>query len=358
MPYLFLVPAVLLAALSSLRLCRLAAASDVLRTGATGASEPSPYDRPIPAPAEAAYLAGGPDRVVDVTLIDMTGRGLLHIAHTGWTSVARPLPDTALESEVFAALGPDGRRRTDEVRREVASGASVRALGRSLADLGLAVPPGARASLAEAVAAVRFAFLATLALGVTAVALVSARDLVAGGHDNVVTLAAWFVLPLILTAGTLLMARAEFHPITPWAAPADQELLRVPARAPHPADGGPAPRGHPPRPLRAARPSAANGAEALTRRRGAGNRASDHPVQMALPVRDHLIVGWGHRPAPPGRRPEDCRAARAPGRCTACRSASGPVAPTRRRHTSVRSPAPLQARRGPRAGRRSRGGGP
>ena len=224
MPYLFLVPAVLLAALSSFRLCRLAAASDVLRTGA---SEPSPYDRPMPAPAEAAYLAGGPDRVVDVTLVDMTGRGLLHIAHTGWTSVARPRPDTELESEVFAALGPDGQRRTEEVRREVASGASVRALGRSLADLGLAVPPGARAALAEAVAAVRFALLATLALGGTALTLVASRDLLAGAHDSLVTPTAWFVLPLILTSGTLLMARAEFHPITPWAAPAGQDLLRA-----------------------------------------------------------------------------------------------------------------------------------
>ncbi|WP_243638972.1 TIGR04222 domain-containing membrane protein [Streptacidiphilus pinicola] len=221
---MFLVPAVLLAALSSLRLCRLAAASDVLRTDASG---PSPYDRPLPAPTEAAYLAGGPDRVVDVTLVDMTGRGLLHIAHTGWTSVARPQPDTELESEVFAALGPDGQRRTDEVRREVASGASVRALGLSLADLGLAVPPGGASALAEAVAAVRFAFLATLALGGTALAVIGVRDLLLGGHDGVLVPTAWFVLPLILTAGTLLMARAEFHPITPWAAPAGQDLLRV-----------------------------------------------------------------------------------------------------------------------------------
>ena len=232
MPYLFLVPAVLLAALSSLRLCLVAAAS--APTPAFGqeapqpaASRPSPYDRPLPAPAEAAYLAGGPERVVDVTLIDMTGRGLLHIAHTGWTSVARPRPDTELESEVFAALGPEGQRRTDDLRREVASGASVHALGRSLADLGLAVPPGARAALAQAVAGVRFAFVACLALMATALAVVGARDLLAGAHENLLVLTAWFVLPLVLTAGTLLMARAEFHPITPWAAPAGQDLLRA-----------------------------------------------------------------------------------------------------------------------------------
>jgi uncharacterized protein (TIGR04222 family) len=179
-----------------------------------------------PRPAEAAYLAGGPERVVDVTLIDMTGRGLLHIAHTGWTSVARPRPDTALECEVIAALGPEGQRRTDELRREVASGASVSDLGYSLAGLGLAVPPGARAALAEAVAGVRFALLATLGLGATALALVGVRDL-AGAHESLLTPAAWFLLPLVLTAGTLLMARAEFHPITPWAAPAGQELLRA-----------------------------------------------------------------------------------------------------------------------------------
>jgi uncharacterized protein (TIGR04222 family) len=149
------------------------------------------------------------------------------MAHTGWTSVARPRPDTELESEVIAALGPEGQRRTADLRREVASGASVDALGHSLADLGLAVPPGARAALAEAVAGVRFAFLATAGLGVTALALVSARNLVEGAHESLLTLAAWFVLPLVLTAGTLLVARAEFHPITPWAAPAGQDMLRA-----------------------------------------------------------------------------------------------------------------------------------
>ncbi|WP_042375939.1 TIGR04222 domain-containing membrane protein [Streptacidiphilus melanogenes] len=236
MPYLFLVPAVLLAALSSLRLCRLAAASDplpglgpeVLPPDASAPSTPpEPSASRGPVPVEAAYLAGGPHRVVDVTLIDMTGRGLLHLAHTGWTSVARPNPDSALESEVLAALGPEGQRRTDEVRGQVATGPAVAALARSLADGGLAVPPGARAALAEAVAGVRFALVASVALLVTAVAVLGARNLLTGAHEGLLLPAAWFVLPVLLSGGTLLMARAEFHPITPWAAPAGQDLLRA-----------------------------------------------------------------------------------------------------------------------------------
>jgi uncharacterized protein (TIGR04222 family) len=223
MPYLFLVPAFLLAALSSLRLCRLAAASD---PQLTTASAPNPPEARA-STTEAAYLAGGPERVVDVTLLDMTGRGLLHIAHTGWTSVARPAPGSELESEVIAALGPEGQRRTDEVRREVAVGPSVATLARSLAEVGLAVSPGSRAAMAQAVTAVRVALLATLALGATALATVGARNLLTGAHESLLAPAAWFVLPLILTAGTLLMARAEFYPVTPWAAPAGQQLLRA-----------------------------------------------------------------------------------------------------------------------------------
>ncbi|WP_244904205.1 TIGR04222 domain-containing membrane protein [Streptacidiphilus jiangxiensis] len=220
---MFLVPAFLLAALSSLRLCRLAAASD---PRLTTASAPNPPEARA-STAEAAYLAGGPERVVDVTLLDMTGRGLLHIAHTGWTSVARPVPDTQLESEVIAALGPDGQRRTEEVRREVAVGPSVVTLARSLAEVGLAVSPGTRAAMAQAVMAVRVALLATVALGTTALATVGVRNLLTGAHESLLEPAAWFLLPLILTAGTLLMARAEFHPVTPWAAPAGQQLLRA-----------------------------------------------------------------------------------------------------------------------------------
>ncbi|WP_042413984.1 TIGR04222 domain-containing membrane protein [Streptacidiphilus anmyonensis] len=296
MPYLFLVPAVLLAALSSLRLCRLAAASDplpglgpealLLPPGASAPSTPSesflrelrPSAPRPPAPVEAAYLAGGPRRVVDVTLIDMTGRGLLHLAHTGWTSVARPLPDTELESEVLAALGPEGQRRTDEVRGEVAAGPAVAALARSLADLGLAVPPGARAALAEAVAGVRFAFLATLGLGATALALIGARDLVSGAHEGLLTPAAWFVLPLVLTGGTLLMARAEFAPVTPWAAPAGQELL------------------HALRPRRRALHHAADPLSAVVLRGPAAIR--DPRLRAALTVRPRTRQGRGETPRP------------------------------------------------------------
>ncbi|KJY35827.1 membrane protein, partial [Streptomyces sp. NRRL S-495] len=37
---------------------------------------------------------------------------------------------------------------------------------------------------------------------------------------------AWFSLPLVLTSGTLLMARVDVYPYTRWASPIGQEVLR------------------------------------------------------------------------------------------------------------------------------------
>jgi uncharacterized protein (TIGR04222 family) len=62
----------------------------MLSTGSTPGL--SPETRADPDLYDAAYLAGGPERVVDLALVSMARRGLLHLAYTGWTSVARPLP--------------------------------------------------------------------------------------------------------------------------------------------------------------------------------------------------------------------------------------------------------------------------
>ncbi len=52
--------------------------------------------------------------------------------------------------------------------------------------------------------------------------------LVVGGltDGDALTPLAWFSLPLVLTSGTLLMARVDVYPYTRWASPIGQEVLR------------------------------------------------------------------------------------------------------------------------------------
>lgn len=76
---LFLIPACVTAVLSCLRMVRMTATADAL----------ADQDRLRPPEAvgiglyETAYLAGGPNRVVELALVLMAGRGRLHLAHTG-----------------------------------------------------------------------------------------------------------------------------------------------------------------------------------------------------------------------------------------------------------------------------------
>ncbi|MEY9939787.1 TIGR04222 domain-containing membrane protein [Streptacidiphilus sp. MAP5-52] len=232
MAYVFLIPACLLAMLSALRLCRLVATIDPAVNGTstpggspeTGSEELSD-DEHAPDLFDAAYLAGGPERVVELTLVRMVAKGVLHLAHTGWTSVARPHPQNELEAAVLTAIGPEGQCRTDELRREVAHGAAVREIADRLTRRGLAVAPGTRDTLAQAVTGVRWSLVATLGLFAAALGAAGARDLT-GARIGLAALAAWFTLPLVLSAGTLLMARIEVYPVTPWAAPPGQDLLR------------------------------------------------------------------------------------------------------------------------------------
>lgn len=227
MAYVFLVPACLLAMLSALRLCRLVATIDPTVSGMPmrDRSPEACFAEREPDLFDAAYLAGGPERVVDLTLVRMVAKGVLHLAHTGWTSVARPHPQNELEAAVLTAIGPEGQCRTEELRREVAHGAAVHEIADRLTRWGLAVAPGTRDTLAQAVAGVRWSLVATLGLFAAALGAAGARDLT-GARIGLAALAAWFTLPLVLSAGTLLMARIEVYPVTPWAAPPGQDLLR------------------------------------------------------------------------------------------------------------------------------------
>ncbi|MFJ1704116.1 TIGR04222 domain-containing membrane protein [Kitasatospora sp. NPDC088346] len=212
---LLLIPACLAAVLSCLRLVRVAAAF-----------APFPHDavaRPEQLAGvglyETAYLAGGPTRVVDLVLVLMAGRGRLHLAHTGWTTVVDPQGRSRLERALIGSVGREGQCRTARLRTDLAGHPTVREIGERLAAAGLATPEPVRANTTAALRHVRHAFLSGLLL------LVATLLLGTPGAGDAGAALAWFSLPLILTGGTLLMARVDVRPYTRWAAPAGLEVL-------------------------------------------------------------------------------------------------------------------------------------
>ncbi|MFE7514555.1 TIGR04222 domain-containing membrane protein [Streptomyces sp. NPDC057540] len=166
---------------------------------------------------EAAYLAGGPLRVTDLTLVSMHRARRLLLAHTGWATVVDASGGDELERAVLGAIGPGGQSPVPAVRPVVAAAASVRLLADGLVARGLAVPEEGRRALAAGVRAVRAGFLLTLALGTVAVLLVPEGE-------RAPVLAA-FALPLTGSGLCLLIGLADVYPYTRWASPAGQRLL-------------------------------------------------------------------------------------------------------------------------------------
>ncbi|MEV6109977.1 TIGR04222 domain-containing membrane protein [Streptomyces sp. NPDC051940] len=167
---------------------------------------------------EIAFLAGGPRRVADLTLVRMARARRLLLAHTGWATVVDPVPHDALERGVLEAVGPDGQARVPEVRAAAAASEPMTALGEALARDGLATPPRVRAAIRAGVRQVRLAGLVVLVLWLLATALTPPGSAAPALHG-------WFVLPLLLVGGSLLIARIEIHPYTRWASYAGQQAL-------------------------------------------------------------------------------------------------------------------------------------
>ncbi|MGQ4383659.1 TIGR04222 domain-containing membrane protein [Streptomyces sp. SAS_270] len=175
---------------------------------------------------EAAFLSGGPARVAELTLVSMARQRRLLLAHTGWATVVDPRGRDDMERSVIGAIGPEGQSRIAPVRATAAAADCVRTLADRLVAAGLAVPDGARTTVAGAVRQVQAASAAVLALGTVALLLPSQTT------ADEVPVALWFALPLILTLSCLAIARIEVHPYTRWASPAGQQLLGTLARRP------------------------------------------------------------------------------------------------------------------------------
>ncbi|MFJ4642120.1 TIGR04222 domain-containing membrane protein [Streptomyces bobili] len=168
---------------------------------------------------EAAFLSGGPGRVAELTLVSMARQRRLLLAHTGWATVVDPRGRDEMERSVIGAIGPEGQSRITPVRAAAAGADAVRGLADRLTGAGLAVPDGARTTVAAGVRQVRGAALTVLALGAAALLMPAPSDMPR------LLMAAWFGLPLALTLSCLALARIEAHPYSRWASPAGQRLL-------------------------------------------------------------------------------------------------------------------------------------
>ncbi|WP_426568349.1 TIGR04222 domain-containing membrane protein [Streptomyces canus] len=173
---------------------------------------------------EAAFLSGGPRRVADLTLVSMARERRLLLAHTGWATVVDPRGRDEMERSVIGAIGPEGQSRIAPVRAAAAAADAVRGLADRLVGAGLAVPDGARTTVAAGVRQVRGAAVTVLALGTVALLMPASSDV----PRTLVAL--WFALPLALTLSCLAIARIEVHPYSRWASPAGQRLVGALAR--------------------------------------------------------------------------------------------------------------------------------
>ncbi|WP_407561998.1 TIGR04222 domain-containing membrane protein [Streptomyces sp. 184] len=177
---------------------------------------------------EAAFLAGGPRRVIDVTLVSLARERRLLLAHTGWATVVDPEGRDPVERAVIAAAGPGGQSTIPAIRATARSADALRELDDGLAAAGLAVPSPIRSAVRAAVRHVRVAGLVVLGAGTAALALrAPAQEPVAG----------WFVLPLILVCGCLAIARLEIGEYTRWATPDGRGLLATLDEADSPLTG-------------------------------------------------------------------------------------------------------------------------
>ena len=208
---LLLLPAWAVAGVACTRLCLAAVRSASVATDAGKGHDLTLY--------EAAFLSGGPGRVAELTLVSMARQRRLLLAHTGWATVVDPRGRDEMERSVIGAIGPEGQSRIAPVRAAAAAADAVRGLADRLVGAGLAVPDGARTTVAAGVRQVRGAALSVLALGATALLMPAPSDMPR------MLMAAWFGLPLALTLSCLALARIEAHPYSRWASPAGQRLL-------------------------------------------------------------------------------------------------------------------------------------
>jgi uncharacterized membrane protein YgcG len=94
-------------------------------------------DQPQLGVYEVAYLAGGPDRVVDTAVVVLVESGRVRVHAPGELVVVEPGRSDPVEAAVMDAIGTQGHRSIDTIRWRMAGDERVAELGRSLAAAGL-----------------------------------------------------------------------------------------------------------------------------------------------------------------------------------------------------------------------------
>jgi hypothetical protein len=86
---------------------------------------------------DIAFLAGGPDRVVDTALVALVESGRVRVHAPGELAVVEPGRQHPVEAAVMDAVGTHGHRSIDTIRWRLAGDERLRDVGRSLAAAGL-----------------------------------------------------------------------------------------------------------------------------------------------------------------------------------------------------------------------------
>ncbi|KZB80618.1 TIGR04222 domain-containing membrane protein [Amycolatopsis regifaucium] len=149
---------------------------------------------PEPTVYELAFLAGGPDRVVDTAIAALVERGTLRVSSSKQLQLTGPMPADPIEKAVAKGAKPGYNATTRGMRDRLRMSGPMQALAKDLEARGLVVAD--RAPRVRQV--VYFLYLAVLVLGVV--------RLIAGiSSDHPVG----FLVPLLIAAGfATLVARA------------------------------------------------------------------------------------------------------------------------------------------------------
>ena len=86
---------------------------------------------------QAAYLAGGPDRVVDTALVVLVSRGQVRVSAPGELATVDLTRRHPVEAAVLDAIGPAGFRSVETIRWRLSTDQRIEGLPRGLRDEGL-----------------------------------------------------------------------------------------------------------------------------------------------------------------------------------------------------------------------------
>lgn len=140
---------------------------------------------PEPTVYELAYLAGGPDRVVDTAIAALVDRGTLRVSSSKQLQLTGPEPADPIERSVAKASRPGHNATTRDIRNRLRMSGPMQALAKGLETRGLVATDRSR----QIRQFVYFLYLAVLVLGVVRLIAGIAGDRPVG-----------FLVPLLISA--------------------------------------------------------------------------------------------------------------------------------------------------------------